>query len=447
MIQTAPTPTAYPADEIADRYDVVVVGGGPAGATAAALLAEAGRSVLVLERSPVPRFHVGESLIPETYWSLQRLGLLEQLRASAFPKKYSVQFVSDGVKESAPFYFDRFNPHESSQTWQVVRADFDQMLLDNAIARGATLCTDAQVLDVLFDGEATCDHRAIGVRVKFGSGAQAETREIGSSVVVDATGQSSLLVNRLKLKQADPLLRKGTVWSYFRGALRDEGKDEGATIILQTPEKKSWFWYIPLPDDVVSVGCTANMHYLFGDRRRSGEEAFLAELERCPAMQRRLQPAERVTDYFTTRDYSYRARQGAGDGWVLIGDALGFIDPVYSSGVFLALKSGEFAADAIVDALAQNDLSAERLGSWQTQYTAGVDLFRKLVYAFYTPGFSFGQFLREHPQYGENVVDILIGNVFKPGVGDMFDALRDVLPPPDDELATVEHEAQNTSQQ
>ena len=148
----------YPADSsflspTLDSYDVVVIGGGPAGATVSALLAEQGHSVVVLERGTIPRFHVGESLIPETYWSLQRLGLIDKLKASSFPKKFSVQFVSDGWKESAPFYFDMHNSHESSQTWQVERADFDKMLLDNAVEKGAQVRMNAQVLEVLFEGE------------------------------------------------------------------------------------------------------------------------------------------------------------------------------------------------------------------------------------------------------------------------------------------------------
>jgi flavin-dependent dehydrogenase len=146
-------------------------------------------------------------------------------------------------------------------------------------------------------------------------------------------------------------------------------------------------------------------------------------------MQRRLKNSTRHTDFFTTKDFSYRARKAAGDGWLLVGDAFGFIDPVYSTGVFLALKSGEFAADAIHEAFEKNDFSAEQLGCWQGKYVEGLELFRKLVYAFYTPGFSFGRFLKQHPRFRANLVDMLIGDVFKPGVGEMFDVMGDVLPP------------------
>ena len=221
----------------------------------------------------------------------------------------------------------------------------------------------------------------------------------------------------------------GTVWTYFRGAHRDEGKDAGATIIMQTEGKKSWFWYIPLPDDLVSVGCTGPMGYMFSKQRGSAEEVFAEELRRCPALEKRLAQATRETGYFTTKDFSYRAKQAAGPGWLLVGDAFGFIDPVYSSGVFLALKSGELAADAIHESLASNDLSAKSLGRWQSEYIQGLEMFRKLVYAFYTPDFSFAKFLRAHPEYKGHLVDILIGNVFRDGLGEMFDAMGEVAPP------------------
>lgn len=417
--------------ELEDSYDVIVVGGGPAGATTGALVAEYGHKTLVLDRSPFPRFHVGESLIPETYWPLKRLGLIDKLKESAFPKKYSVQFVSDGHKVSAPFYFHDHKDCDSSQTWQVIRGEFDNMLLQNAADKGATTHTSAQVVEILFEGD-----RAVGVRVRLGE--EKIEKVIKSTVVVDASGQSAFLANRLKLKKQDELLRKATIWTYYKGALRDPGKDAGCTIILQTEGKQSWFWYIPLPDDVISIGCTGNLSYMFGGKGRlPAGEVFQRELSRCPALQERLANAERVHDYFTTKDFSYKSEEAAGDGWVLTGDAFGFIDPVYSSGVFLAMKSGEYAADAIHMAFEKNTFSREILGSWKDEYNAGVENFRKLVYAFYTPGFSFGKFLKEFPQYQSNLVDILIGDVFKPEVGEMFEAMGEVVPPSEHEMATA----------
>lgn len=426
VTSSASIPPAAAQPAVTDEYDVIVIGGGPAGSATAALAAQYGYRTLLLERSSFPRFHIGESLIPETYWSLKRLGLVERMRSSDFPKKYSVQFFSDGSKPSAPFYFDEYKQCESSQTWQVWRDRFDQMLLNRVTELGGTVRTDAHVLEPVMDGE-----QVVGVRVRLGTSDDREARTIRCRVLVDATGQSAFLATRFGHRGADPCLRKGTVWSYFHNARKDPGpRDEGATLILQTAEKKSWFWFIPLPDNVTSIGCTGAMEYMF-PAGSTPVSTWNRELERCPALQERLQNATQVREFLTTRDYSYYSKQASGPGWVLVGDAFGFIDPVYSTGVFLALKSAEFAADAIHHAFQTNDFSAATLGAWQAMHRAGVNLFRRLVYAFYDPQFSFGMFLKQYPQFRANVTDMLIGDVFKPGVGDIFDCMGDVIPPSD----------------
>ncbi|WP_145363560.1 NAD(P)/FAD-dependent oxidoreductase [Stratiformator vulcanicus] len=424
MIQTEPTIDNGPQPELSDSYDVILLGAGPAGAASAAIVAEAGYSTLLLERQAIPRFHVGESLIPETYWSLKRLGLIDRLKDSAFPKKYSVQFVNETGKESAPFYFDTYKDCESSVTWQVERGQFDKMLVDNAREKGTTVRTDAHVMDVLWDGE-----RAAGVKVRLGHGDDRVVREIESKVIMDATGQSAFIANRLGLRDPDPKLKKGTIWTYWKDAKRDPGeRDEGCTLIIAGADKKTWFWFIPLSDGITSVGCTGDMAHMFGKHRTSPEATYMEEVEKSPGIMRRLEGATRVKEFFTTKDFSYYSSRGSGEGWVSVGDAYGFIDPVYSSGVFLALKSGEYGADAVVRALEANDLSAEKLGGWQHCYKEGVQNFRRLVYAFYSDDFSIGGFLKKHPEFKDGIVDILIGDVFKPGLDDMFRCMSEDVP-------------------
>ena len=404
---------------ISPTTDVVVIGGGPAGSTVSTLIAQKGIHVELFEREHFPRFHIGESLIPETYWVLERLKMLDKMRQSHFTKKYSVQFVNAKGKLSAPFYFWDNKPHECSQTWQVERSEFDLMMLQNAEEQGVRAHQGVRVLEVLFEGEQAC-----GVRIQTEEGTQHEVR---ARLVVDASGQSAMLQNRFKLRAWDPVLNKGAIWTYYEGAYRDTGRDEGATIVIQTPNKEGWFWYIPLHDNTVSVGVVAPFDYLFKGRG-THEETYEEEVERCPAVKERVQSAQRKTGYFATKDYSYRSKQVSGDGWVLVGDAFGFLDPLYSSGVLLALKSGELAADAIVEGLAKGDVSAAQLGKWGPMFNQGVDRMRRLVCEYYD-GFSFGQFVRTFPQLKGIITDLLIGDLFTDRVDAAWGPMESLYPP------------------
>jgi len=398
--------------------DVVVIGGGPSGSTCSTLLAKNGHRVELFERDVFPRFHIGESLIPQTYHVLNRLDMLPKMKGSHFVKKYSVQFVSQHGRLSEPFYFVDHRPEEASQTWQVRRSEFDHIMLNNARDHGVNVREGVRVLEVLFDGK-----RAVGVRIKDADGTEHEVR---SKVVVDASGQSSLLIDRLGLREWDPLLKKAAVWTYWKGAYRDEGRDAGATIVLQTKEKKGWFWYIPLHDDIISVGVVASYDYLFKDRAsKDYESIYNEEVARCPGLQPRLAGATRCDIFRAQKEYSYRSKQAAGDGWVLVGDAFGFLDPLYSSGVLLALTSGSMAADAVSDGLKSGDTSEQALRSWEAPFNAGMDRMRRLVCEFYD-GLNFGRFVKKHPDLKGFVTDVLIGDVFNDRV--------DVLWPLIDEL-------------
>jgi flavin-dependent dehydrogenase len=398
--------------------EVVVIGGGPAGSTASTLIAQKGHSVRLFEREKFPRFHIGESFMPDTYFPLRRLGMLDKMKSSAFTKKYSVQFANDQGKESQPFYFFENNPHECTQTWQVLRSEFDHLMLTNAREHGVDVREETRVLDVHFDGD-----KQTGIRVQYADGTE-ET--LHPKVIVDASGQSSIISNRLKLKVMDPKLKKAAVWSYFKGAKREPGAlDAGATLVLQLKEKRGWFWYIPQHNDVVSVGVVADLDYLYADKSASLEQIFWREVENCPAVKRRIEEAERADIFRTQKEYSYRSNRLSGDGWVLIGDAFGFLDPIYSSGLQLAFSSGMFAADAVCDGLANGDLSGNQLGAWGPEFVKGMDRLKKFVCIYYD-GFNFGHFIRRYPHMKRHVTDLLIGNVFKDSLDEVWDPLYEV---------------------
>jgi flavin-dependent dehydrogenase len=270
---------------------------------------------------------------------------------------------------------------------------------------------------VLFEGE-----RAVGVRVADEAGGE---RTVRARVVVDAAGQSTVIQDRLGLRQWDPDLKKAAIWTYWKGAARETGRDAGATLVLQTEGKKGWFWFIPLADGITSVGVVADHDYLFHGRVSKDPAAIYSEeVARCPGLVPRLEGAERVEPFRVAKEYSYRSKQVAGDGWVLVGDALGFLDPLYSSGILLALKSGAVAADAIADALDKGDTSAAALGCWGPNYLAGLDRMRKLVRAFYD-GLNFGGIVRRHESAKPLITDILIGDIFKPEIDALWPLLEE----------------------
>lgn len=419
--KSLPKPPITPATFAATAYDVIVGGGGPGGAAVATLIAQQGYRTLLVERSSEPEFKIGESLMPATYWIFDRLGVLDQMKAGHFAKKYSVQFFSSDGKASTPFYFRDHDDHESSQTWQVLRSEFDQMLLDNAEAQGVEVQRGVTLKDVLFEGD-----RAVGVRVRRKRG---ESIDLSSRVFVDATGQRAFLAGKLGLLEIEPRLKHASFFAHFKGGFRDQGVDEGATLILHTDGRKSWFWSIPLPRDTVSIGVVGDIGHLILGRSRDPQKVFEEELAHCPALAARLEGAEQAMPMKATRDFSYKSRRGAGNGWVLVGDAGGFIDPVYSTGVFLALKSGEMAADAICASLETGDLSEQSLGSFLARYQDGVDAMRQLVYAFYNPSFSFARFLRRHPDCRGELVDMLVGNVYRKPLARIRAALAEEAAP------------------
>ena len=408
-----------------NKYDVIVMGGGPAGSSVAGILAREGRQVILFEKEIFPRHHIGESLMTDTYWTFRRLGLLEKMKESPFVRKYSVQFANAAGKESRPFYFFEAVHHESAVTWQITRAKFDELLINHAAEQGATVHQGVLVKQVLFEGD-----RAVGVEVQMPEG----TREkFYANVIVDATGQMAMLSNKFRWRVRDPKLKKAVLYSYFKGAHREPDLNGGATLVLRTQAGSGgWFWYIPLEDDITSVGIVADPDYLLKGRGQDLAKIFQEEIDKCEPCRKRVAEGTRVDKIYSILDYSYRSKHNAGDGFIIIGDAYGFLDPIYSSGVLLALKMAELAADAIHDAFNHDDFSAARLGQYQAKLDRGIESMRKLVYAFYNEQFSFAGFLRKYPEERVHIINLLIGDVFKEGVDGVYGPMSEFaeIPPP-----------------
>jgi len=408
-----------------NNFDVIVLGGGPAGSSVAGILAREGRKVIVFEKEIFPRHHIGESLMTDTYWTFRRLGILEKLKESPFVRKYSVQFANAAGKESRPFYFFEAVHHESAVTWQITRAQFDELLINHAAEQGAVVHQGVLVKQVLFEGD-----QAVGVEVQMQDG----TREkFFAKVVVDATGQAAMLSNKFRWRMRDPKLKKAVLYSYFKGAHREPDLNGGATLVLRTePGSGGWFWYIPLENDITSVGIVADPEYLVKGRGQDLAKIFQEEIDKCEPVRKRVAEGERVDKIYSILDYSYRSKHNAGNGFIIIGDAYGFLDPIYSSGVLLALKMAELAADAIHDAFNHDDFSAARLGQYQAKLDRGIESMRKLVYAFYNDGFSFSGFLRKYPDERVHIINLLIGDVFREGVDSVYGPMSEFaeIPPP-----------------
>lgn len=406
------------------EHDVLIIGGGPAGASTAAILAEHGHKVLVLEREKFPRYHIGESLIPFTYGPLERLGVIPKMKSSGFTKKFSVSFVQPDGRKSVPFYFHtRYDMDTIAQTWQVTRAEFDVMMLDNAREKGAEVREETTVTKLLKNDSG----RVIGVEIQDREGRR---QPLFAKLVVDASGKEAFASNREGWRVGDPYLNKVAVWTYYKGSKREAGMDEGATTIAFVPEK-GWFWHIPLHDDRVSVGVVAEGKYLTRGGVRDPKEIFQREIGENKWIEEHLAAGTCEGEYWLTSEYSRHSKFGASPGLLLVGDAFAFLDPVFSSGVMLALKSGVMAGDAIHAALAAKDVSPERFADYASQLREGVENMRKLVYAFYNPDFSFKDVVMKYPEMGGTITDCLSGDVNK-DYSELWQCIREFCPLPDE---------------
>lgn len=385
-----------------DTFDALVIGGGPAGTTAATHLAQRGRRVALLERETEPSYQIGESLLPYCYPTLERIGALELVQNAGFTRKESVQFVSAEGKLARPFYFSDHIDHPLAITWQVDRRRLDGLLLDHAKNTGVTVLTGTTARRVVRDESGAIS----GVD---SIDEQGNARRFHAPFTIDASGRDGFLMRELGWRVPEPALDRIAIWTYFEGAVRDPGRDGGATTVASLPGG-GWFWLIPLEGDRLSIGVVAKASELL-DGTLDTEAVYFRQLAANPWVAARVANATQVDEIHLTRNYSYRARYSATAGAVLAGDAFLFLDPVFSSGVLTALVSGEACAGAVDRALDSGRRDAALFADYAEWFANLVEPMRRLIYGFYDPEFSFAEFVRRHPELRDDMTDILIGNL------------------------------------
>jgi len=360
-----------------ENFDVVIAGGGPAGASAATLLAQYGHRVLVLERERFPRFHIGESLLPALWPLWERLGVTEKLREIGFVVKQGVNFRLFNDPDQVKLFAGEFPQYfVCPWTYHVERSKFDEILLDNAAENGAEVRQEWTVADVLMEGD-----RAVGIVAGPNDG---PTHEIRAQVVIDATGRNCLLSRKLGLRRPDPALNKISHFAHFQGAPREFTMDPDLPESVMTDihsVEGGWIWYIPLRDDLVSVGVVLDAKY--AGHLKGPQKRFDYAIETCPVVKNALAGSRQITEMHTISNISYLNDSFVGDGYAMIGDASMFVDPIFSAGVTIAIRGGILAAEAIHEGLTTGDTSAERLRTYEDQIRHPMSRIFKMIRNWY----------------------------------------------------------------
>jgi len=355
------------------HYDVIVIGGGPGGSTVGTLLADAGRKVLILEKEIFPRYHIGESMLSGTVTILEKLGVLEKMEKAGFLKKYGVSWVWGKDQSLWTVYFKDAVAITHDYGFQVERGPFDKMLLDNAREHGAEALEGHGVTEIIWN-----EGRAAGIRYAANGG----QREARAQWVVDASGQSCLLSNQVTERRWDDRLRNMALWSYWKSAKRPEGIDHGNTFLPAFED--GWWWFIPLRDEITSVGAVLDRNNYERAQSEGLKDYYLKAITRTPQLAERLEGAEMVDAMHVTRDWSYHHDIFCGPGFFLVGDAACFIDPLFSTGVHLAMLSGYLAAVSINTLLSDSGIGEARVQDFfRRQYFAEYARLRDKVYFMY----------------------------------------------------------------
>lgn len=380
-------------------YDVAVIGGGPGGSTVATHLARGGLSVGLFEREAFPRFKVGESLVPATMLLLERLDILEPIARGGFQIKYGATFLDQETGLGHSFYFLRGMPWPN-WTYNVPRAEFDTILLEHARKHGVLVHQPATVAAVAFDGA--------GVTLDVESGG--ESRAHRARFLVDASGRDAFLAGRLGRRRRIPNLGKVALFAHYQGADRFAGIEEGNVRVYLFDG--GWFWWIPMARDLTSIGVVVHARTA---RAHAGapEALFEAMVRRCSAVRDHLGRAERVTPVHRAANFAYTNAPIVGDRFLSVGDAVAFVDPIFSSGVFIAMRTGELAAEAIRAAFADGRFHARRFAAYERAVWRGVAPFFKFIDKYYEPAFL-DLFLRPKNVLGmvRAVLNVLSGGSF-----------------------------------
>jgi flavin-dependent dehydrogenase len=397
-----------------DRFDVAVIGGGPAGSVCAARLASLGRRVVVLERERHPRFHLGESLLPNSLGVLEAVGVIDEVR-KRFMVKRGARFV-DGINPSRAvrYAFGEAFHARWDHAFQVPRDEFDALLFRRAAECGAQLRQQSEATRVVWAGSS-----AAGVEARAPDGS---TQTVEARFVVDASGRNAVIARAAGDVERIMHLDRTALFTHVRCAWRDVGDQEGDIQIVvfgDDSDERGWFWFIPFADGRTSVGAVVSSAWVRARHECRGAEAlFDAAIAASPTVGRMLQRAERCFAPRATADFSFRVGALCGDGWLALGDASGFIDPLFSTGAHLAMHGALHAADAIHEALRSADVSRARFESWEREQRSGSELFVGAVQSFYAGDLVSYLFAEpQHPFLRRAITSLLSGDVFGENTG------------------------------
>ncbi len=399
--------------------NVVIVGGGPAGSALGCYLSKAGIKNTIFEASNHPRPHVGESMVMSSVRVFDEIGFLPVLEREGFPKKYGASWHPPVAKGEADISFDEFPQEGISQdyTYHVDRQKFDLLLLKHAESLGSRVYQGVQVSEVLFDEKSY----ARGIRLHIAG----QEVEVPARMVVDASGRQTLLGKQLRVKKNDPIFDQFAVHAWFKNVKKGKTRSGGYIHIYFLPVERGWAWQIPITDEITSMGIVAEKK-VFQKERLSPAEYFQKFVSSNPDLSDAMCDAERVNEFKMEGDYSYKMDTFAGNGFVLIGDAARFVDPIFSSGVSVALYSAKYSAERIKCAFEQNDFSEAMLKPYEKKLRAGTEIWYEFILLYYKLLPLFTKFI-ESKQHRVEVLRLLQGEVFDRKEVPVLDAMRNYI--------------------